>query len=172
MPESFQAYVGLEAEASLIREYAAELVPGLLQTEDYYREFLSTAPADADTARKVEVRTTRQQHLTGDDRPRYWAVLNEAVIRRTVGGPEVMRIQLARILELAAAFSNSQHCQVSRSKCSLSPRARTPRWKGHSVYSASPSPSTRTSSTWKTRPVACTSRTRMKSTATHSSSPT
>jgi transcriptional regulator with XRE-family HTH domain len=102
MPESFQAYVGLEAEASLIREYAAELVPGLLQTEDYYREFLSTAPADTDTARKIEVRTTRQQRLTGDDRPQYWAVLNEAVIRRTVGGPEIMRTQLARILELAA----------------------------------------------------------------------
>jgi transcriptional regulator with XRE-family HTH domain len=100
MPESFQAYVGLEAEASLIREYAAELVPGLLQTEDYYREFLSTAPADAGTARKVEVRMTRQQRLASDDRPRYWAVLNETVIRRTVGGPEVMRTQLARILEL------------------------------------------------------------------------
>jgi transcriptional regulator with XRE-family HTH domain len=102
MPESFQAYVGLEAEASMIREYAAELVPGLLQTEDYYREFLSTAPADSGTARKIEVRTTRQQRLTGDDRPHYWAVLNEAVIRRTVGRPEVMRTQLARILELGA----------------------------------------------------------------------
>jgi transcriptional regulator with XRE-family HTH domain len=101
MPESFQAYVGLEAEASLIREYASELIPGLLQTEGYYRSFLSTAPADAGIDRKVEVRTTRQKRLTDDDRPGYWAVLNEAVIRRTVGGPDVMNRQLARILELA-----------------------------------------------------------------------
>jgi transcriptional regulator with XRE-family HTH domain len=101
MPESFQAYVGLEAEASLIREYACELIPGLLQTEGYYRSFLSSAPADAGIDRKIEVRMTRQKRLTGDERPGYWAVLNEAVIRRTVGGPEVMKGQLARILELA-----------------------------------------------------------------------
>lgn len=101
MPESFQAYVGLEAEASVIREYTSELVPGLLQTEGYYRAFLSTAPADAGIDRKVEVRMTRQERLAENDRPRYWAVLNEAVIRRTVGGPEVMRGQLARILEIA-----------------------------------------------------------------------
>lgn len=101
MPESFQAYVGLEAEASVIREYTSELVPGLLQTEGYYRAFLSTAPADSGIDRKVEVRMTRQERLAENDRPRYWAVLNEAVIRRTVGGPEVMRGQLARILEIA-----------------------------------------------------------------------
>jgi hypothetical protein len=89
------------AEASVIREYAAELVPGLLQTEDYYRAFLSTAPADAGIDRKIEVRTTRQKRLADDDRPQYWAVLNESVIRRTVGGPQVMRGQFARIPELA-----------------------------------------------------------------------
>jgi hypothetical protein len=154
MPESFQAYVGLEAEASLIREYAAEFVPGLLQTEDYYREFLSTAPADAGTGRKIEVRMTRQQRLTGDDRSYYWAVLNEAVIRRTVGGPQVMRTPLARILELGAL--RGVMVQVLPFTAGAHPR-----WKGHSASSASPSPSTRTSFTWKTRPVACTSRMRM-----------
>lgn len=102
MPDSFQAYVGLEAEASQIREYASELVPGLLQTEDYYRAFLAVVPAGESTARKVEVRMTRQERLAAGDPPRYWAVLNEAVIRRAVGGPQVMRGQLARIVELSA----------------------------------------------------------------------
>jgi transcriptional regulator with XRE-family HTH domain len=97
MPESFQVYVGLETEASTIREYAAELVPGLLQTDGYYRAFLSTAPTDPAIDRKVEVRLARQERLTSDDPPGYWAVLNEAVIRRAVGGNQVMREQLEHI---------------------------------------------------------------------------
>lgn len=101
MPESFHVYVGLETEAVQIREYAAELVPGLLQTEGYYRAFLETAPADPAVDKKVEVRTARQERLAGDDPPRYWAVLNEAVIRRRVGGAEVMRGQLARLAAIA-----------------------------------------------------------------------
>lgn len=101
LAESFNMYVGLEAEASVIREYASELVPGLLQTEGYYRAFLDVAPAEPNADRKVEARMTRQERLTGDDRPRYWAVLNEAVIRRTVGGARVMREQLAHLAELA-----------------------------------------------------------------------
>lgn len=102
MPESFHVYVGLETEASAIREYSGELVPGLLQTEDYYRAFLSTAPVDPALDRKVEVRLARQERLSGDDPPRYWTVLNEAVIRRQVGGPEAMRGQLAHLASLAA----------------------------------------------------------------------
>jgi hypothetical protein len=90
-----------ETEAAVIREYAAELVPGLLQTADYYRAFLGTAPVDPAIDRKVEVRMARQERLTGDDPPRYWAVLNEAVIRRRVGGTEVTRGQLARLAEAA-----------------------------------------------------------------------
>src|SRR5262249_20061675 len=97
-------YVGLEAEAASMRNYAAELVDGLLQTPDYYRAFLRAAPAavDEDEAeRKIEVRLSRQERLTGEDPPEYWAVLNEAVIRRVVGGPEAMRKQLDRLAELA-----------------------------------------------------------------------
>lgn len=101
IPGWFQVYVGLEAEASSIREYASELMPGLLQTADYYRAFLSTSPVDPDIEKKVAVRIARQERLTGDDRPRYWAVLNEAVIRRTLGSAEVMSAQLDRIVELA-----------------------------------------------------------------------
>lgn len=101
MPESFHVYVGLETEAAVIREYSAELVPGLLQTEEYYRSLLETAQADPATGKKIEVRMARQERLTSDDRPRYWAVLSEAVIRRKVGGAEVMRGQLARLASVA-----------------------------------------------------------------------
>jgi transcriptional regulator with XRE-family HTH domain len=105
IPEWFQVYVGLEAEAALIHEYAAELIPGLLQTPDYYRAFLRAAPAAADedeAERKIEVRTARQERLTGEDPPDYWAVLNEAVIRRVVGDAEAMRKQLDHIAQVAA----------------------------------------------------------------------
>jgi transcriptional regulator with XRE-family HTH domain len=104
IPQWFQVYVGLEAEASSVRVYEAELVHGLLQTVDYYRAFLRAAPAaaaDAEADRKIEVRLARQERLTADDPPDYWAVLNEAVIRRVVGGARVMRGQLDHIAEMA-----------------------------------------------------------------------
>jgi transcriptional regulator with XRE-family HTH domain len=102
VPGWFQIYVGLESEASVIQEYSAELVPGLLQTADYYRAFLSTAPADADIGRKIRVRVERQERLTAaDDPPEYWAVLNEAVVRRNVGLNGTMRGQLEHLAELA-----------------------------------------------------------------------
>jgi transcriptional regulator with XRE-family HTH domain len=102
VPGWFQFYVGLESEASVIRQYAAELVPGLFQTADYYRAFLGAAPADPRiSGKEVEVRMARQERLTSDDPPDFWAVLNEAVIRRNVGGSAVMRAQLAHLVELA-----------------------------------------------------------------------
>ena len=81
------------------------MLPGLLQTAAYYRAFLQTAPAagsEDEIERKITVRLARQERLTGDDAPEYWAVLNEAVIRRTVGGADVMREQLNHIAELAS----------------------------------------------------------------------
>jgi transcriptional regulator with XRE-family HTH domain len=104
IPEWFQVYVGLESEAALVREYNAELMPGLFQTEDYYRAFMRAAPAvgnEEAIERKIAVRSERQARLTADDAPQVWAVLNEAVIRRVVGGPDVMRRQLERVAELA-----------------------------------------------------------------------
>jgi transcriptional regulator with XRE-family HTH domain len=103
VPGWFQFYVGLESEASEIRQYASELVPGLLQTAEYYRTFLRVAPADDDIEAKIGVRMARQERLTAaDDAPEYWAVLNEAVIRRTVGANGTMREQLEHLAELAA----------------------------------------------------------------------
>jgi transcriptional regulator with XRE-family HTH domain len=104
IPEWFQVYLGLESEAATIREYDAELIPGLFQTEEYYRAFEHAAPAARDAQaieHRIAVRTARQQRLFADDGPEVWTVLNEAVIRRVVGGPEVMRRQLERVAELA-----------------------------------------------------------------------
>jgi transcriptional regulator with XRE-family HTH domain len=104
VPEWFQVYLGLESEAAAIREYDAELIPGMFQTEDYYRAYMLAAPAAGDEEaieRKIAVRTARQERLTADDAPEVWVVLNEAAIRRMVGGPDVMRKQLERVAELA-----------------------------------------------------------------------
>lgn len=104
VPDWFQVYVGLEAEAATIHAYDAELVPGLLQTPDYYSAFIQAAPAAGNEEaidRKVAVRTARIERLTSDEPPELWAVVNEAVIRRLVGGPDVMRAQLEHIAKMA-----------------------------------------------------------------------
>ena len=104
IPEWFQFYVGLEAAASAMQEYCAELVTGLLQTEAYARAVMAAA-ARSDTGemdRQVAVRLERQKRLTAPDAPSLWVVLDEAVLRRQVGGPAVMAAQLAHIGQMAA----------------------------------------------------------------------
>ncbi len=91
------AFVGLEAETSSLRAYQALLIPGLLQTEDYMRAVIRAARPDATDAqveKRVKARLARQRLLTDPDPPRYWAVIDEAVLCRTVGGPKVMHAQL------------------------------------------------------------------------------
>jgi transcriptional regulator with XRE-family HTH domain len=104
IPEWFQFYVGLEAAASTMAEYNAELVTGLLQTEAYARAVLDAAlrAGNGEAERQVEVRMHRQKRLMAPDAPSLWAVMSEAVIRRQVGGPQVLREQLAHIAEVAA----------------------------------------------------------------------
>jgi transcriptional regulator with XRE-family HTH domain len=105
IPEWFQFYVGLEAATTAMHEYNAELVTGLLQTEAYARAVMAAAMRgddDDDTERQIAVRLERQKRLTAPDAPVLWAVMNEAVLHRQVGGPAVMRDQLARIGQLAA----------------------------------------------------------------------
>jgi transcriptional regulator with XRE-family HTH domain len=104
LPDWFEVYLGLESHARAIRKYEAEYVPGLLQTEDYARAVLRSGGADDSTDaidRLVELRMARQARMPIESRPRYWAVLNEAVLRRVVGGPEVMRAQLCKLAEAA-----------------------------------------------------------------------
>ena len=104
IPEWFQFYVGLEAAASAMQEYNAELVTGLLQTEAYARAVMTAAmraDPDEEMERQIAVRLERQKRLVAPDAPALWAVMNEAVLHRQVGGPDVMRDQLAHIGQLA-----------------------------------------------------------------------
>jgi transcriptional regulator with XRE-family HTH domain len=102
VPDWFAVYVGLEAEATAIWSYDAEFVPGILQTEEYARAVhqaqLPTA-TEEEIERLVTVRMARQELLISDDAPDLWLVLNEAVIRRQVGGGAAMREQLKRLTE-------------------------------------------------------------------------
>lgn len=101
LPSWFEAYVGLEETATLIRTYEGHLVPGLLQTEDYARAVmvagLSSDP-DEETERLLRLRMDRQELLTRSDPPRLWAVMDEAALRRPIGGPDVMRAQLEHLI--------------------------------------------------------------------------
>jgi transcriptional regulator with XRE-family HTH domain len=99
------AFVGLESDASSLRAFQALLIPGLLQTEDYIRAVMrSIRPnwIEADVERRVAGRMERQRLLTSDEPPSYWAVIDEAVLQRPVGGPQVMRAQMLRLCERAA----------------------------------------------------------------------
>jgi transcriptional regulator with XRE-family HTH domain len=102
LPQWFRAYVDLEAVAAQIRTYQGQLVPGLLQTEAYMRALMHSTLRDrrpAEIERRVSVRLTRQQLLIRDDGPLLWAVLDEAALRRPVGGVKVLRAQLERLIE-------------------------------------------------------------------------
>ena len=104
LPPWFQSYLGLEAAASLIRTYEIQFVPGLLQTPEYARAviLLGHAGATADEIdRRVELRRQRQQILDRIEPPQLWAVIDEAVLRRPIGGPDVMRAQIEALIEAA-----------------------------------------------------------------------
>jgi transcriptional regulator with XRE-family HTH domain len=102
LPQWFRAYVDLESAAILIRTYQGQLVPGLLQTEDYMRAVIGGAhmgESSEEAERRVALRVARQALLTREDGPRLWAVVDEAALQRPVGGREVMRGQLERLID-------------------------------------------------------------------------
>jgi hypothetical protein len=101
-PTWFQPYLGLESAASMIRTYEVQFVPGLLQTRDYSRAvirvgFGKTHPDEVE--RRVEMRTDRQKILTKDNPPLVWVLLDEAVLRRPIGGKSVLRGQVQALLD-------------------------------------------------------------------------
>ncbi|MEV4627504.1 helix-turn-helix transcriptional regulator [Micromonospora sp. NPDC049523] len=98
------AYVGFEAAAGSIRAYEQQVVPGLLQTEDYAKAMIRSARPDItadEVEQRVRVRLSRQSLLHQDDPIDVWVVLDETVVSRPVGGDEVMRDQLKRLVEAA-----------------------------------------------------------------------
>ncbi len=105
MQPQFATYVGLESAASEIRIYEVSLIPELLQTEDYarvvIRSGMMSSPTD-DIERQVALRMARQPAITREEPPKVWAVLDEAALRRQVGGPGLMRMQLEHLLAQAA----------------------------------------------------------------------
>ncbi|PAZ12959.1 transcriptional regulator [Streptomyces sp. SA15] len=122
LPGWFSMHVSLEGAAAVIRQYEPHFVPGLLQTEDYARGVLEsgaigqTSPDEIE--RHVALRMQRQELLTRQDAPRLWVVMDETVLRRPVGGAQVMRAQIDKLLDATklpnvtlqvAPFANGPH---------------------------------------------------------------
>jgi len=101
IPEGFDLYIGLEEAVSALSWYESELVPGLLQTEDYARTVIKADKPGVDNdeiERRVQVRMARQALLTRTTAPPTAdVILNEAILRRPVGGPQIMARQLERL---------------------------------------------------------------------------
>lgn len=105
LPEWFSAFVSLEGEASIIRAYEPHYVPGLLQTEEYTRAVLWAGMPHSSVEeidRLVALRLERQELLTRDKAPLLWVVMDETVLRRPIGGVDVMRAQIAHLAEVTA----------------------------------------------------------------------
>ncbi|WP_306316388.1 MULTISPECIES: helix-turn-helix transcriptional regulator [unclassified Streptomyces] len=103
LPDWFSLYVSLEGAASMIRAYEPHFVPGLLQTEAYARAVFDAGtvgrsrPDEVD--RHIDLRMARQSLLDREDSPHLWVVMDETVLRRAPGGPDVLRGQLDRLVE-------------------------------------------------------------------------
>ncbi|MEO3782864.1 DUF5753 domain-containing protein [Actinocorallia sp. B10E7] len=95
-----QEHVRQEQRAHTLKLWEPLFVPGLLQTESYAREVYSSTDVPMDVERLVERRMKRQELLTRPDPPRVWVLLEEGVLDRPAGGREVMREQLAHLVEL------------------------------------------------------------------------
>ena len=103
LPDWFETYVGLEAAAATIRSFEVQFVHGLFQTEDYARAVsrLRKTASDDEIERRVALRLKRQDLLSRPNPPYIWSVMDEAVLRRVVGGPAVMRAQFRHLIEVA-----------------------------------------------------------------------
>jgi hypothetical protein len=96
-PDWFGSYTEHEQQAMTIKAFGLALVPGLLQTAEYARA-LFIAGRISDIEQAITLRMSRQSVLTRDDPPELWVLLAEYVIETPIGGPEVMRGQLERLL--------------------------------------------------------------------------
>jgi transcriptional regulator with XRE-family HTH domain len=102
LPSWFDAYVGLEEAASQIHAYQVQFVPGLLQTEDYATAVIMLRYSNPkEITRRVQLRMARQAILASPDPPNLTVVLDEALLRRPIGGSRAMRAQLRHLIEMS-----------------------------------------------------------------------
>ncbi|MBL7491262.1 helix-turn-helix transcriptional regulator [Frankia sp. AgW1.1] len=108
LPNWFQPYIGLEESASLIRTYELQFIPGLLQTEEYARAIITQGnrgvPKEIIETR-VNVRMNRQKVLSRENAPRLWVVIDEAALRRPIGGVKTMKAQIEHLIDLMSTPS-------------------------------------------------------------------
>ncbi|HZG90717.1 MAG TPA: helix-turn-helix transcriptional regulator [Pseudonocardia sp.] len=101
LPSWFETYLGLEQAATVIRTYELQFVPGLLQTREYARAVTQLACTRSEEIdRRVELRMRRQTLLDAAEAPTLWAVIDEAALRRSIGGSALARAQLTHLLEV------------------------------------------------------------------------
>ncbi|MFC4495988.1 helix-turn-helix domain-containing protein [Streptomyces ovatisporus] len=103
VPDWFRTYLGLEQAADVIRTYEVQFIPGLLQTPQYARAVVALGhpgASDDRISRRVELRMQRQRVLHSAQPPHLWAVIDEAALRRPVGGPETMRGQVQHLIAM------------------------------------------------------------------------
>ena len=105
LPDWFEPYLGLESAAAAVRSFDIQFVHGLFQAEDYARAVIRLghqADSPDGIEDRVALRLKRQDLLTRPDPPRIWSVMDESVLRRPVGGPDVLRAQLHYLIEVAS----------------------------------------------------------------------
>ncbi|WP_221475641.1 helix-turn-helix domain-containing protein [Sphaerisporangium rubeum] len=105
LPAWFNTYIGLEEAAQTIRTYEVQFIPGLLQTAAYARTVIRLGWPDVtedEIDRRVHMRLERQERLTRKDGPRLWAVIDEAALRRPIGGKEIMYEQIQHLMAVAS----------------------------------------------------------------------
>lgn len=102
-PSWFRPFAQYEAEAVSLRTFELALVPGLLQTAEYARAVLSTrvGASEDDIEQRLAARLERQAILERDNPPLLWVVIDECVLHRPVGGPDVMRAQVEHLADMA-----------------------------------------------------------------------
>jgi len=104
-PQPLLQLTEYESAAQVIRQFETMFVPGILQTEDYARAVIDNYYEEGLSSNQlralVELRTRRQDVIDAEDPPSFHFILDEAAIRRLVGGPSIMRRQLRRLIEVA-----------------------------------------------------------------------
>jgi len=103
LPGEYSAYISFEAEARSVRNYESLFIPGLLQIEEYARAVITgvlPTATDVEVDQRVQARLERQQLLEADEPLELWVVVDEAAVRRLVGGQKVMEAQVTHLIDM------------------------------------------------------------------------